>query len=96
MLNQGAELKAKREKAGLSCKQVGDAVARSHEWVRLVEIGRRSITPVAFAIVIEAINRLSLYRRMERRQRQNLVDDLRLPRHIRTKRPSVPRREARA
>jgi transcriptional regulator with XRE-family HTH domain len=96
MSNQGAELKAKREKAGLSRKQVGDGVDRSHEAIRLYEIGKRPVTPAIRAAIFGVIDRLSAYRRMEIRQRLNLCDDLRLPRHIRTKRPSVPRREARA
>jgi transcriptional regulator with XRE-family HTH domain len=96
MSNRGAELKAKREKAGLSRKQVGDGVDRSHEAIRLYEIGKRPVTPAIREAILGVIGRLASYRRMEMRQRLNLCDDLRLPRHVRTKRTSTPRREVRA
>jgi|HubBroStandDraft_6_1064221.scaffolds.fasta_scaffold2528812_1 transcriptional regulator with XRE-family HTH domain len=83
MSNPGLELKAKREKAGLSRKQVGDSVGRSHESVRLYELGQRPVTPAIREAILGAINRLVAYRRMEIRQRLNLCEDLRLPRQSR-------------
>lgn len=79
-----AELQTVREKSGLSRRQVAEAVCRSGEWLRLVEIGERPETPAIRAAILEAIERLSQFRSAERELRQNLLADLRLPRNIRT------------
>ena len=56
--NIGAEIRASREAANLTLRQLGDALERSSEWVRRVEIGTLAVKPETAKRILETIARL--------------------------------------
>lgn len=53
-----AEIRAAREAANLTLRQVGDALGRSFEWVRRIEIGTLAAKPETAQRILRAISRL--------------------------------------
>lgn len=58
MKNVGSEIRAAREAAGLTLRQVGDALGRSFEWVRRIEIGTLAVKPEKAQRILQTISRL--------------------------------------
>jgi hypothetical protein len=85
-VRSATELRALREKKHLSRRQVGEVIGRSHEWVRLVEVGDRALTDEIRNVIFRAIEYLSRFEAVDQKRRQRLVTILGLPRHIRANR----------
>jgi transcriptional regulator with XRE-family HTH domain len=56
------QLRLARKEAGLSLKEVAGMLSRSREWLRLIESGKRTVTPERREQVLQVISRLNALR----------------------------------
>ncbi len=76
------DLKAKRERAGLTRKEISIVLGRTGEWLRLVETGKISISQSTANVISQTIDELMVLRKVEVTSRADLFADRKLPRRI--------------
>jgi transcriptional regulator with XRE-family HTH domain len=68
-----------RQKAGLTCAEVGAAVGRTSTWISQMECGITHLQPEQERLILIAVGRLARFKQTVEEAKAKLVADLKLP-----------------